>query len=81
MIFLWSSSNAKCSAAVSLPIKVVLILVIAVRTEVVLEVTGAKCGTLTIMSDLHIVQRNIACVRVATNTFEYQLKEENKLLL
>jgi hypothetical protein len=33
------------------------------------------------MSDLHIVQRNIACVRVATNTFEYQLKEENKLLL
>ena len=79
VIFAWSSSNAVCTAAVSLPVKIIVILIIAVRTQIILEITRSQSRTGAILGDLHIVQGNITSIGVATNSFEYQLQGKNTL--
>jgi hypothetical protein len=39
MIFAWSSANTEGTSTVSFPVKIVIVYIIAVRTEVIFEVT------------------------------------------
>ena len=73
VVFTRSSSNTVSFSAIPLPVKIVTILIVAVRAEIVFEVTRAKRWTLAIRTNKNVINSDISGIGMATNTLKHKL--------